>query len=950
MSESQYLIGIDLGTSNCALAFVERSLGADARVNDFPIPQLHRPAEALSLPVLPSCLYLAGENEFPAGALRLPWGDPDDELIVGELARWRGAQAPGRLVASAKSWLCHPGIDRAAPVLPWGAPAEVKKISPLTATARLLQHLTAAWDHAHPGAPLARQEVIVTVPASFDEAARGLTVEAARQAGFGKFTLLEEPQAAFYDFTARLGASLDEVLRDVRLVLIIDVGGGTSDFTLVQAGAGARGLVLKRIAVGEHLMLGGDNMDAALARALESRLVSGGARLGAGQWQQLVQSARLAKEALLGANPPESWPVAVAAESSRLVGRTLSGQLSRQETETIVLEGFFPRGGPDARRRGGPRSALQEIGLPFARDPAVTRHLAEFLRAHAAAGFAALGIQSPGLPRPDALLLNGGVFNSPAITGALMAALSDWWPGAPPPPLLRQESLELAVARGAAWYGLARHGLGRKITGGAAHALYVGVGGREAEGETALCVIPRGQEEGEPVEIRDRTFHLALNQPVRFPIYSTTADRLERAGELAPVNEEFRPLPPIHTLLKSAAADRAVPVHLRALLTEIGTLELWCVSDETGQRWRLEFELRGAPAPVEVTATESMPPSFEDARAWIGMIFGGKGVAQSAQHRPGHRPRDARHLWDSLEKTLGSRDNWRAAVLRELWSVLFAGARHRRRSDNHERVFFQLLGFCLRPGFGYALDDWRAEESAKLFAPGVQFIKDKSVWGAFWICWRRLAGGLAPARQAEIWASLKPFLAWRVPPSPAAGIPKTKGIHPEGLEEMVRLAAALEHLDPAEKTVLGDWIVQRIRAGNARGTAWTWALGRLGARVPIYGGAQNTVTPQTAEFWAELLLAPEGAAQESSLFALAQITRLSGDRARDLREPLREAVADALRRAKTPPTWLAMVTEVAALETSDKARALGDTLPVGLSLAGAAPRESAQTPIPQPAR
>jgi len=476
MPSPSYIIGIDLGTTNCAVAFVNPAQGVDSPVIDFPIPQLQRPGEVAAMPLLPSCLYVTGDHELPPGSTQLPWSQ-SPKLIAGAFARWQGARVPGRLVASAKSWLCHAGVDRSAPILPWGAPTGVVKVSPVAASALLLSHMAAAWNATHPDAPMAQQEVVITVPASFDEVARALTVNAARQAGLEKFTLVEEPQAAFYDFSAHHRHDLADVLKDVRLVLVVDVGGGTTDFTLIQTDVASDGPALRRIAVGDHLMLGGDNMDAALARHVEERLLAGGRKLSATQWTQLVQAARAAKESLLGDHAPERHGISVAAEGSRLLSGTLSTEIQRAEAGRLILEGFFPACAPGETPRRAARTALQELGLPYAQDPAITRHLAAFLRQHAAACFSALH-DEPGrdaLPRPDAILFNGGVFNSPKISQRLIEVVSSWWPDAPPIGLLPHQSLELAVARGAACYGLARRGLGRRIGGGSAHALYVGL-------------------------------------------------------------------------------------------------------------------------------------------------------------------------------------------------------------------------------------------------------------------------------------------------------------------------------------------------------------------------------------------------------------------------------------------------------------------------------------------
>ena len=927
MPSPAYIIGIDLGTTNCAVAFVDAAQGVNSPVIDFPIPQLQRPGEVAAMSLLPSCLYIPGDHELPPGSTQLPWGE-SPKLIAGAFARWQGARVPGRLVVSAKSWLCHAGVDRSAPILPWGASAEVAKVSPVEASALLLSHIAAAWNAAHPNAPLAQQEVVITVPASFDEVARALTVSAARQAGLEHFTLVEEPQAAFYDFTAHHRDNLADVLKDVRLVLVVDVGGGTTDFTLIQAGVASDGPALRRIAVGDHLMLGGDNMDAALARHVEVRLLAGGRKLSATQWTQLVQATREVKESLLGDNAPERHGIAVAAEGSRLLGRTLSTEIQRNEAEQLILEGFLPDCAPDETSPRAARTALQELGLPYAQDPAITRHLAAFLRQHAAACFTALN-EAPNenaLARPDAILFNGGVFNSPKISQRLIEIVSSWWPDAPQIRLLPHKSLEFAVARGAVCYGLSRRGLARRIGGGSAHALYVGLAAeQETSTPRAICLIPRGQEEGQPVDLKTRPFELMLGRPVQFPLFSTTSNRIDRPGDVVEIDDEFRALPPIHTLFKGTASRTTiVPVHLRAVLTELGTLELWCVSNEGGERWRLEFELRGTTAHTAATVKESMPARFDEVRAVVERVFGNQPLPVASK--------EVKQLNRTLEKNIGPREGWRLPLLRELWSTLYAGASRRRRSADHERVFFQLAGYSLRPGFGYPLDEWRCEQTFLLFNHSVKFHAEQPVWSEFWVMWRRLAGGLADVQQQELWNYLKPHLARRIPSEPPKDSAKLKGFQPQGLDEMVRVAASLEHLDPAEKVVLGNWITERLKSPETAAGPWAWALGRLGARLPLYGSSHKTVDPEQAGRWLSLLLDAGLRRIDGTAFAAMQLARLTGDRTRDLDGEIRARAVVALKSAGASETWLRMLSEVAALETADETRALGDTLPIGLRL------------------
>jgi len=916
-----FIIGIDLGTSNCAVAFTDPKAGARATITDFPVPQLVRPGEQAARALFPSVIYQPVAGEFPAGSASMPWSD--DSRVTGEFARWQAGRVPQRAVTSAKSWLIHPGVDRQAPILPWGAPADVPRLSPVEAQAELLRHVAQAWNRAHPAHPLAQQDVVLTIPASFDEAARALTLQAARDAGFElqRLTLLEEPQAAFYDFTSRHRDTLAKALHGVRLVLVVDVGGGTTDFSLVQVAMLPEGPALQRLAVGEHLLLGGDNMDAALARQLERKLFPDGRTFSAAQWAQALQQARMAKETVLSKGGPDAHAVSIVSGGSKLIGGTLSSQLTYDEVVQSVVEGFFPKVAADAAPMSAPRGGVVELGLPFAKDAAITRHLVAFLRAHADAGFKALGAPGVGVPRPDAILLNGGVFNSPTLADALVEAVSALFPSSPRVPLLPHDSLDLAVARGAAYSGLARRALGKKIGGGAPRAFYalVSTGSNEKQG---VCLVPRGLEEGATVELKEREFQLTLGRPVQFQLFSTTADRLDVAGALVSLeDEQFKPLPPIHTIL-SGAKGSTIGVHLSATLSEVGTLALAALAGE--QRWRLEFELRGAARSQDITVTESMPARFAEASTEVERVFGTRPLPV--------KPQDVKQLFKTLERILGPRETWRLPVLRELWTALAAGVSKRRRSVDHERVMYQLLGYALRPGVGYPLDAWRCEQTFALFKEQVTNHGEQAVWAEFWVLWRRIASGLNEAAQQAIYAVLEPHLARRVPVGLPVPKEKLKGIQPQALEEMVRCAASLELLPVGKKAELGAWVASRVGAPDTVGGPWAWALGRLGARVPVHGAAHRVVSAETAEAWIAQLLSLDPRRHDTAGFALALLSRKTGDRVRDVDEASRAKVLAHFEAIDAPPSWALLVKDVVQLSAADEARALGDTLPVGLSL------------------
>ncbi len=616
MSPSRYVVGIDLGTTNSALAYVDTGAGegADAVVRHLPIPQVVSPGAVEDRPLLPSFLYLPGPNELPAGSLRLPWA-PDRDFAVGEFARNHGSQVPTRLVASAKSWLSYPAVDRRGPILPWKAPENSRKVSPLEAATYYLKHLCEAWNATVAGGVaenrLETQDVILTVPASFDAVARELTVEAARAAGLEHVTLLEEPQAAFY---AWLDASGDGWRKQVEVgdaVLICDVGGGTTDFTLIAVSEEAGNLALTRVAVGDHILLGGDNMDLALAHTAAAAFAAKGIKLDAGQMLMLWHSARGAKEKLFADPTLASALVTVLGRGSRVIGGTLKGELSRGDAERVLIEGFFPDCKPGDEPRRQKAVGLQELGLPYASDPAITKHLASFLHRQAEAlaerappkrGRRAGGVNPPMASGPTALLFNGGVFKAEPLRQRVADVLSGWAKaaGGPPVKVLPGADLDLGVARGAAYYGLVRRGKGVRIRGGTARSYYVGIESSlpAVPGAPpplkALCVVPFGMEEGTEADVPGQEFGLVVGAPAEFRFLGSSVRHGDTVGTMVEEWEgQIEEMSPVATTLEAPnMAGQTVPVHLHSKVTEVGTLELWCLSRDAKQRWKLEFNVR----------------------------------------------------------------------------------------------------------------------------------------------------------------------------------------------------------------------------------------------------------------------------------------------------------------------------------------------------------------------
>ena len=911
---SAHIVGIDLGTTNSALAEVSVD-GANPRVETTLIPQLVAEGEVAGLRQLPSLIYMPGDHDLGATQTALPW-DPDQRLVVGELARTQGARVASRLVSSAKSWLCHGAVDRNAAILPWGQGEEGPKLSPVDASAEVLSHIKSAWQHLR-GATFADQEVIVTVPASFDESARDLTLLAASRAGFPEVVLLEEPQAAFYAWIDSHGAGeRSKLLQAGDRVLVFDVGGGTTDFTLISVGED--GETFERTAVGDHLLLGGDNVDLTLAVAVEKRLrIKVKKKLDTVAWHGLVQSCRRAKEQLLSDDNLESVAITVAGRGSKLIGGLLKDKVSREELDATLLEGFFPIVGKDAEPDAA-RSGLQEFGLPYAADASVSRHLASFLRRHSVA-------------RVDAVLFNGGAMTPKSLRTRVIEQLA-MWQGGEPPRELANSLPELAVARGAAYYGLVRRGMGARIRGGTPRVFYVGVGGAESgASKMAVCVAAKGLEEGSRVEL-ERDFELITNRPVAFKLFSSTS-RGDNPGELVDVGDgladmsadgsDLLELPPIVTVLRARGRSKA-KVRLEVKVTELGSLEIWCrdiaAPAEEAERWRLEFDIRsgGALAPEAAAELEVDPKTTTAAHALISSFQGQGEVPVAKIHK-------------ALEEILDTRrDEWSMTTARALFDAAFKVEDERKLSTDHESRWLNLTGFLLRPGFGVPLDDWRAKQMWRIFNGNLSFGKAEQCRLAWWIAWRRIAGGLVKGQQDQIYDRLAQLFL----PGPKQK-KKWHEARPSKQEslEMWRVLANLERIEVSSKIKLGDELLRRMESKTGRNEpVHFWALGRIGARAPLYGPLNAVVPPEHAGRWLSEVLSREWPNPQKAAFPMAQLARRTGDRSRDLSDELRHELAARLKTIEGAERTARLVEEVVVLEAREEKVALGDSLPPGLRL------------------
>jgi molecular chaperone DnaK (HSP70) len=926
---SRYLIGIDLGTTNSVVAYLDTQNTADAAslIRVFPVPQLVGPGEVRTLPVLPSFLYFPTEDELSAGGVSATWNE-HPAMVTGVLAREQGALVPNRQVSSAKSWLSYPGVHRREKILPAQAEPRQPRISPVEASARYLMHLRDAWNGAMGSDGETRfehQEIVLTVPGSFDEEARELTVEAARSAGIEKLTLLEEPLATFYAWIAanrQAQAGNNEHLRDGELILICDIGGGTTDFSLIRARVVNGELQFERTAIGEHLLLGGDNLDFALARYVEKKLKD--VKLTLRQRYALRRTCCASKERLLNDSFLERVPITILGSGRAVIGEALSTDLTREEVLQVLTDGFLPITSRHEMPATSTPTGLRELGLPYASDPAITKHLAAFLTQAAEAMDGSSANQR--MARPDAVLFNGG-FCAPAVTrDRIVEAISAWFRGTPSgwsPKLLNNNEVESAVARGAAYYGQVRRRAGLRIRAGSARTYYIGL--PSDRGLQAICILPAGVEEGTTLPPLEREFSVLANRPVSFTLYSSRV-RHDVHGDIAALDEaSVHRHPPLVTLLRyGKKRDVYLTIRLRASFTEVGTLELWCESRRTPHRWRVQFELRGEeaqaqqvdtvnpqPAPARSSRVTTSDANVEAAALLIKNVFGGS--AHDASLAP-------EALVDQMEAVLGAkRDSWPLSAIRRFSDALIEVAAGRKKSARHEMRWLNVSGFCLRPGFGAAGDDTRVKHLRTIVSNDLVFADDLQCQVGVLVLLRRIAGGIDASEQYALYRKHK-----SLPGS------KKKRINRQLEYEKWRLLGNLEHLQGSIRASLGNELVAKIRK-EPGDTIWLWSLGRMGARIPLYGPLHSVVEPEIAGNWLKALL------DLSTLKAVADsaivlIARRTDDRSRDINEAIREQTISRLMALGIGEETIQVLSKYVPPERADAVRTFGESLPPGLQV------------------
>lgn len=955
--DKRYVVGIDLGTTNSAVSYVDLTQlelkNRTRSIKIFKIPQLTSAGEFSSVSVLPSFLYIPGEYDISRESIRHPWKKEKD-LFAGVFAREHGALLPSRLVSSAKSWLCHARADRQAKILPWGS-EHVDKVSPVTATAEYLKHIRKAWNHSVKDEDdfLENQYVVITVPASFDEAAREFTLAAAREAGFGQeLTLLEEPLAAFYSWLISHEYDWQEHVKPDDLILVCDVGGGTTDFTLITLKEAKGSPRFERVAVGDHLILGGDNIDLALARFVESKFPKK-QLLSSDKWKTLCHKCRAAKEKLLDSkidsenrlieeknsdhilnaepgpdNQKNRVRITLKGEGRSLIAGTLAADLTKDELENILCNGFFPDVEPSKEAVNKTGKAIAEFGLPYEQEPAITRHIGWFLEKHRANIQSILGKN----PMPDLILFNGGALKPVLLQERIRSAIRRWFTcdNINLPRILVNNDPDLSVALGASYYGLVKQGTGVKVGSGSPRSYYIGISqGRnpdESLSETgekhnlsnqALCIVERGLDEGSVIDLPEMEFEVVTNQPVEFNIFSSSFRSGDKSGDIITIDDSLTPMLPLQTIIRFGKKGEKtyVPVKIEPEYTEMGTLSIWCRSNISNHRWKLQFQLRDDSV-SDVKDNEIFDIKLvEDACLLIDKTFSeskGKGA-------------ELPFLVKNLEKLVNKKKNaWPLSFLRAIADSLIKNADLRKNSPEHEVRWLNLTGFCMRPGFGDAFDQERIRQLWKIYLSGPAFLKFKQNASEWWIFCRRIAGGLTAGQQRLFFQDVTAYLL-------SESSSARKKCSAQEMTEIWMAVANMERLLVKDKIALARKLISALKPGKAPKQLF-WALSRIGARELLYGSVDRVIPPKEVTSWVKKLYKIEWTELDPIASTVSHIIRKTGDRTRDVSIDLVAMVLPWLEQMNASESSLMMIQETVPIAPVEENLIYGESLPHGLVL------------------
>ncbi|MBF0119254.1 MAG: hsp70 family protein [Desulfobacterales bacterium] len=911
----RFIIGIDLGTTNCAVSYVDLNLEPKKQnIKLFKVPQLTGHGEVTRQPILPSFLYIPGQYDISKEAIVLPW-KTNENNFVGIFARDHGIKVPARLVSSAKSWLCHPNVDRKAKILPWGANPEVSKISPVLASAAYLKHIKDAWNFArgdNEDQYLENQIIIITVPASFDEIARDLTMEAANISGLNNVTLLEEPLAAFYSWLISHEDEWSDFVKPNELILVCDVGGGTTDFTLITLRDVDGNPRFERIAVGDHLILGGDNIDLALARQIESRFTNKKLSLTVDRWKSLCHQCRQAKEMILG-NEVDSKKITLMGEGGKLIAGTISATLDSKTVEQIVLEGFFPLVSEESSKKKTAQKGITEFGLPFEHEPAITKHMGRFLENHKDDVYKILKRENC---CPDLILFNGGSLKPRIIQERMREAIRHWFKEQDNslPKILDNPDPDLAVALGASYYGLVKIGHGVRVGSGSARAYYLGVSkGTEVNEKVALCLVERGLEEGSDIELKDKKFEVLANQPVSFDAYSSSFRANDKTGDLINIDDSLTPLPPIQTVVYygKKGMKTTIPVQIGATYTEVGTLSLWCKSLMTNHKWQFQFQLRDNLTPTNVSNEAIFEESIiEDACRKIQLVFSDPKIDSLD------------NLVKEITTTIGSnRDKWPLGLIRIMADTLLTLIENRSKSPESESRWLNLTGFCMRPGFGEAFDEKRIKEIWKIYREGALHSNNAQNRSEWWIMWRRIAGGLPHGQQRQFIQDVTNILY------PKKDV-KCRVSDQERIEIWMAISN-MERLSVKDKVKWGKLLLSEIQPKKCKPQT-LWSISRIGARELLYGPIDRVIPQEVASEWIQILLSQTWHNPKQLIGTIVHMARKTGDRTRDIDSTVISKIIDWMLKYDLSQDYKKYLTDVIPLAKQEESAIFGESLPAGI--------------------
>ncbi|MCD4723106.1 MAG: hsp70 family protein [Desulfobacula sp.] len=924
--DKRYVIGIDLGTTNSAVSYVDVAALKDDKstgkklfekrnlVKIFNISQLTGHGEFTKIPVLPSFLYIPGEYDISKEGLKHPWKKRED-LFAGSFARDHGSKIPSRLVSSAKSWLCNQRVDRRAKVLPWGSEG-FEKVSPVTATSQYLLHIRNAWNHYVKDEDkfLENQFVVITVPASFNEEARDLTMEAMRIAGFGpSVTLLEEPLAAFYSWLIHHEKDWQKHVKPDDLILVCDVGGGTTDFSLISLKESEGTPRFERIAVGDHLILGGDNIDLALARKIESKFKSRN-QLTSDKWKTLCHRCREAKEKILDKGE-SSVRITLKGEGRSLIAGTLAADLTKEDIETILLDEFYPYVESAESLNIDSGKEITDFGLPFEKESAVTRHIIRFLENHRDDVRKNLAKN----PLPDFILFNGGTLKPVLVQERIRQAIGKWFKASESqlPQILENNIPELAVGIGASYYGLVKQGEGVRVGSGSPRSYYIRVSVREEKFAKAVCIIERGLDEGSVIDLAQVKYEVRANEPVSFDIYYSSYRNGDKAGEIITIDDSFSSMTPIQTIIKFGKNGRRkiIPVTIGAEYTEMGTLSMYCHSGVSDHKWKLQFQLRDMENGVESRETQIYDEALiKDACNRIHQVFTDESDENNA----------LKSIAKQIEKIVGqTKLNWPLSFLRSIADKLLELENTRNHTAEHEAKWLNLTGFCIRPGFGDAFDEERVRKLWKIYLAGLKFEKIVQNRLEWWIFIRRIAAGLKAGQQRQFFQDILSLLI--------KGKTSKSKISPQEQVELWMAAGNMERLLVKDKVVLAKYLLPLLKPGKKQDNMF-WTLSRLGARELLYGSVDRVVPAKEVIKWINQVMKKKWQKNDPVENMNVQVSRKTGDRTRDIDQEDVLRIIDWMHKRKAKDFFIRVINEKIDMAVQEKNAQFGEKLPAGLVL------------------